>query len=160
MPWDGIISDQDESPPDSPRAFLRANSRRASPAPSGRQQKAKGKASIKEALAKQAAAATVTEAKKDAGKGVAQNPLGAKWLDELSKKVKTSTQWIEPGPNRTGQPPHCASFSCAYTPPHLASLSLICCRSVPGLVKDFAGCGAGPSRSLKVKQGTCGSLIN
>ena len=99
MPWDGVISDQDETPPDSPRAFLRANSRRASPGLKSQQLKpANMIASSKVAAVEEGKAASAV-------KSVVQNPLGAKWLDELSKKVN-STQWIEPGQHqakRAGQ---------------------------------------------------------
>lgn len=90
MPWDGVISDQDETPPDSPRAFLRANSRRASPGLKSQHLKPL------DALASTKGAAAADGKVASAVKPVVQNALGAKWLDELSKKVN-STQWIEPG---------------------------------------------------------------
>ena len=90
MPWDGVISDQDETPPDSPRAFLRANSRRASPGLKSQQLRpADAIASSKRAAVAEGKAASAV-------KPALQNPLGAKWLDDLSKKVN-STQWLEPG---------------------------------------------------------------
>lgn len=89
MPWDGVISDQEETPPGSPRAFLRANSRRTSPAPMDGEPKVTGKAPAEKPKAK-AKAGAETE------KQEPQNSLGAKWLDDLNKKVN-STQWIEPG---------------------------------------------------------------
>lgn len=101
MPWDGVLSDQEETPPDTPRGFLRANSQRASPpAKPQRQEKEKDlNASISDPAHKE---------KESAGgsKPAAQNSLGAKWLDDLSKKVN-STQWIEPvqrQANRAGIP--------------------------------------------------------
>lgn len=108
MPWDGVISDQDETPPDSPRAFLRANSRRASPGLKSQQLRpvevlATGKAGP---VGGGKAASSVTP--------VVENPLGAKWLDDFSKKVN-STQWIEPGQHqakRAGQQNFFLSRTC------------------------------------------------
>ena len=100
LPWDGVLPDEEPTPPGSPRVFLRASSsRRASPAPAKRTQPSV-------AVKQEPGSARKGPQMQEITNTVPRNPLGATFLDTLNQKLG-QMHWYEPGSRERGKPGDC-----------------------------------------------------